>query len=349
MDAPQVVVDLDLDPEHRWDDAIEYIIDTHGWEYSFGTVLSFIYDLVPAPLLTRLEAKFAEIEKDMVKYGEEIHGIYNKFEELGYGDQLEESDLVALNCVVELSTFCTSMVAQDSEGNIYHGRNLDFPFPGLQNVTVSASFQRNGVEVYKGVAFLGYVGLLTGMRQGSFAVSMDMREDPDGLTIPDILEGYLRNGFSYHTDGDSIGFTIRDALEESETYPKAIEHLAYTQLVARAYIIVSGTEAGQGAVITRERRGVDNSYNREGIWPIDNDAGAWYRVETNYDHWISPPEDDNRIDPANSMLDAIGQEAVDGAQLFDVLSTPPILQSYTIYTAIMQSSSGSWHVTVREP
>jgi len=106
-------------------------------------------------------------------------------------------------------------VAQDEDGIIYHGRNLDYGFPGLQNLTLSASFQSNGEEVYHGVAFVGYVGLLTGMRSGKFAVSMDMREYVDRLTIPQIFEGWAKNKFSYKTGGDAIGFTIRDALEES--------------------------------------------------------------------------------------------------------------------------------------
>lgn len=348
-DAPQVVVNLDLPEEHRWDEAIDYVINTHGWENSFGKLLDYLYDIVPPTLLEALESKFSEIQKDMEKYGQEISGVYGKLVDLGFGDQLKEADVVALNCIVELTTFCTSIVAQDSEGSIYHGRNLDYSFPGLQNLTLSASFQRDGKELYKGVVFLGYVGLLTGLKQDAFAVSMDMREDADGLSLTEILEGYLRNAFSYRTSGNAIGFTIRDALDEADNYQQAVKHLAYSQLVARAYIIVSGTQPGEGAVITRERRGVDNSHDREGIWPLDTETGAWYRVETNYDHWLQPPASDNRIDPANEMMDAIGQEAVDGAQIFDVLSTPPVLAAHTVYTAIMQASSGSWHVTVRNP
>ena len=41
--------------------------------------------------------------------------------------------------------FCTSIVAQDSRGHIYHGRNLDYAFGRiLRNLTVDVQFLKNG-------------------------------------------------------------------------------------------------------------------------------------------------------------------------------------------------------------
>lgn len=41
--------------------------------------------------------------------------------------------------------FCTSIVAQDSRGHIYHGRNLDYPFGNfLRKLTVDVQFLKNG-------------------------------------------------------------------------------------------------------------------------------------------------------------------------------------------------------------
>ncbi|OWK13569.1 NAAA, partial [Cervus elaphus hippelaphus] len=41
--------------------------------------------------------------------------------------------------------FCTSIVAQDSKGHIYHGRNLDYPFGSLlRNLTVDVQFIKSG-------------------------------------------------------------------------------------------------------------------------------------------------------------------------------------------------------------
>ena len=41
--------------------------------------------------------------------------------------------------------FCTSIVASQANGQIIHGRNLDYDFPEfLQNLTYMAKYYRNG-------------------------------------------------------------------------------------------------------------------------------------------------------------------------------------------------------------
>lgn len=40
--------------------------------------------------------------------------------------------------------FCTSIIAQDDNGNIYHGRNLDYMFRDvLSKVTIDVNFVKN--------------------------------------------------------------------------------------------------------------------------------------------------------------------------------------------------------------
>ncbi len=49
--------------------------------------------------------------------------------------------------------FCTSIVAQDKNGHVYHGRNLDYPHPVLRNMTVDLVFLKNGEVQYAFIAF----------------------------------------------------------------------------------------------------------------------------------------------------------------------------------------------------
>lgn len=44
--------------------------------------------------------------------------------------------------------FCTSIVAQDTKGRIYHGRNLDYPHIVLKNLTIDIQFIKNGEVTY---------------------------------------------------------------------------------------------------------------------------------------------------------------------------------------------------------
>ena len=39
---------------------------------------------------------------------------------------LPQGEVVLYNVFYEVFTFCTSIVAQDEAGHLYHGRNLDF-------------------------------------------------------------------------------------------------------------------------------------------------------------------------------------------------------------------------------
>lgn len=49
--------------------------------------------------------------------------------------------------------FCTSIVAQDKNGHVYHGRNLDYPHDVLRNMTVNVVFLKNGEVQYVFTAF----------------------------------------------------------------------------------------------------------------------------------------------------------------------------------------------------
>lgn len=46
------------------------------------------------------------------------------------------------------SRFCTSIIAQDRNGSVYHGRNLDYPHPVLRNLTFNVIFHKKGQVKY---------------------------------------------------------------------------------------------------------------------------------------------------------------------------------------------------------
>ena len=57
-------------------------------------------------------------------------------------------------------------------GTIFHGRNLDYNFPGLPNVTYTATFTNNGTVEYMGTAFVGTSdGVWHPLRRCSIATS----------------------------------------------------------------------------------------------------------------------------------------------------------------------------------
>ncbi len=50
----------------------------------------------------------------------------------------------------------------------------------LRPLVVELDFQRGGRTVYKSVNFAGYIGVLTGMKPGSFSLTLDERFSLDG-------------------------------------------------------------------------------------------------------------------------------------------------------------------------
>lgn len=108
-------------------------------------------------------------------------------------------------------------------------------------------------------------------------------------------------------------------LEEAEDFQDAVLRLSKIPIITEVYYIVGGAQAGEGAVITRNRAGPAD------IWPLDPLNGGWvsrelttlaffclfigmiaqlsflfcfcfrwFRIETNFDHWVPNPGKDKR-------------------------------------------------------
>uniref|UniRef100_A0A672IDP1 Uncharacterized protein n=1 Tax=Salarias fasciatus TaxID=181472 RepID=A0A672IDP1_SALFA len=134
-----------------------------------------------------------------------------------------------------------------------------------------------GEVAYTGTSFAGYVGLWTGQSPNKFTVSGDQE--------------------------------VR-LLEKTEISADAVMRLSKIPIITGVYYIVGGVRPGEGVVITRDRKGPAD------IWPLEPVDGGWYRVETNFDHWLPPPARDHRREAANKALNATGQEHINADTLF---------------------------------
>ncbi|XP_072601547.1 N-acylethanolamine-hydrolyzing acid amidase isoform X2 [Vulpes vulpes] len=252
--------------------------------------------------------------------------------ELRWLPVLRRFDLDALRtAMAHILGFCTSIVAQDSRGHIYHGRNLDYPFENFLNkLTVDVQFIKNGKVAFTGTTFVGYVGLWTGQSPYKFTVSGDERDK--GWWWENVIAALFQRHYP-------ISWLIRTTLSESENFEAAVYKLAKTPLIADVYYIVGGTSPREGVVITRNRNGPAD------IWPLDPLNGAWFRVETNYDHWKPAPKKDDRRTPAIKALNATGQANLSLETLFQVLSVFPVYNNYTVYTTVMTAASPEKYMT----
>jgi len=319
--ARRWTVNLDLPPEQGW--PIKEMFPIYNktlWE-----AVALIDKFIPSEFQWIAESLALDILPHLGKYAEEITA----------GAKLIGISLgkaVLLNIIYEAEAGCTSIITQDQNNVMLHGRNLDFDLAEtLRKLVVELDFQKGGKTLYRGTSYVGYFGLLTGMRSGAFSISANERDT--GYLFENLLEALLVKG-TY-----AACFLIRDTLEQETTFDAAVKRLAETPVAAPIYIIVGGVNPGEGAVITRDRSKAAD------IWKIDTASGRWFEVETNWDHW-SPPGD-NRRQTAIDHMNSTGRANTTLGSIFDVLSVKPVLNSDTTYTTTMSAASGSYTTWVR--
>mmetsp|Transcript_15026 Transcript_15026/g.13492 ORF Transcript_15026/g.13492 Transcript_15026/m.13492 type:complete len:360 (-) Transcript_15026:39-1118(-) len=250
---------------------------------------------------------------------------------------LSIQSIMTVNIIYDLTAFCTSIVCVTTDGKILHARNQDFPTV-LRNDTVNMVYvDADNNTLYEATTFCGYVGVPTGIKYDGFSITIDARYDIYGL------QNWIDIGKTYFP----AGWLVRECLMHDKDFDACVERLSTTQIQAPIYYIIAGTDGSMnGAVVTRNQTQVNGPNNSDQVWYLndtENNPYKWYIVETNYDHWA--PAGDTRREHAVKMMNSIGQENIDFDTLFQVLSTPPVLASDTVYTTLMQPSNRTYYNT----
>ena len=330
------IVNLDVDPHERW----KHIVKPKKKE--IVDFINFARSLLPSPILAVVEKLLdSGLDKLPSPYKEEIVGIADT---LG----ISKAEIFAANVFYELEKLCTSIVTRDDHGSIYHARNMDlgallgWDKKGeswkiaelLRPLSVNIDFQRNGTTVYKSVQFAGSVGVFTGVVPKRFSLSLNSRSADHLFEGPFSLIKWL-----YFSDEELhfASFFARTALEKSRNFSDAVNMLSTGPLLVSVYYIVAGVKPEQATVISRTTTGSVN--------PLKfSSPKNWYLLQTNYDHWKDPPFYDDRRTPARICLNRARNSATrDYDQytlLYNVLSTIPVLNKATIYTALMSAKDG---------
>uniref|UniRef100_A0A0K0DLS0 NAAA-beta domain-containing protein n=1 Tax=Angiostrongylus cantonensis TaxID=6313 RepID=A0A0K0DLS0_ANGCA len=169
------VVDLDLPASERWNDVVHDHLDAIP-----GFMKAAVY--VPKHLLPIAFFVAQQLNRFFPdEYAEEIRGIAR-------ASGLPLGFIVSMNILYDIVAFdrkhifqmgCTSIVAENEESIILHGRNLDYGIGDLlKNVTILVDFVRWHDQekkiVYSGVTFALSTTLITG-QNSAFTVSLNAR------------------------------------------------------------------------------------------------------------------------------------------------------------------------------
>ncbi|XP_002126997.2 acid ceramidase-like [Ciona intestinalis] len=338
---PTIEVNLDQDPSVRWNGVVQH--KKKELVAMIGQIKLLVGAISPK-IITAVDQYLPElIQKLPEPYGAEIQGIAK-------ASGLPDGEILLFNIFYEIFTVCTSIVAQDNAGKLYHARNLDFGlFMGwdvknhtwliteyLRPLVVNVNFTRGGKTAYKSVNFAGYIGLLTGIKPNAFTITLNERFNIDGGFVG-MLEWIMGQ-----RDGHWTSFLTRTVMDKATSYDEAMSMLTKEVILAPVYYIVGGVKSGEGAVVTRDRTKLDN------VMAMNTTAGEWYVLETNYDNWTNPPFFDDRRADAKKCMDHSGKKGIGFSSIFDVLSTKPVLNQLTTYTALMQVNAGKLETYIRE-
>ncbi|KAF4074456.1 hypothetical protein AMELA_G00239630 [Ameiurus melas] len=316
---PVVNISLDQTPELRWSP----LKDLFSKDFLQKAAAQVIDSTVPAWVHHAIKPVVRALERFTPQpYAAEIRGMAAI-----YGSDI--SDILLLNFAYEISAFCTSIVAQDTKGRIYHGRNLDYPHNVLKNLTIDIKFIKNGEVAYRGTTFAGYVGLWTGQSKNKFTVTGNQRDK--GHWWYNVISAVLFKN-------SPVSWLVRETLEGASDFLNAVIKLSSVPIISDVYYIVGGVNPGEGVVITRDRSGPAD------IWPLDKLNGNWYRVETNYDHWLH--KQDTRKEVAMKALNTTGQNNINLHSLYQVFSVVPVCNRITVYTTVMSAAAPEEYKTV---
>jgi len=254
---------------------------------------------------------------------------------------LEFNEVALLNFMYDLTAQCTSVVVQDDDDNVFHARNLDFPYaPFLANITFHGRYFRDGDLVYEAIGLAGYTGLLTGLKNNSFSLSINQFLLTRNATLWDNIEILALDVAQVARGYLTPPLVARQAFENFTDYDDLVEFLTSTNVVSNVFYIVAGTQPGQGEVITRFRNSVENTTT------LDAGDDRWFVSVTNYAGNETDPWFDNRQTAVINFLNDVGRDDITHETLLDVLMKPIVFNNMTIHTTVMQPSSGYFNTTI---
>jgi hypothetical protein len=326
---PKYTINLDLPPSQRW----TQICSVPQFKEMAGYLYKTITTLLPGTVLEELGQEIND-HYFPADYAQEIVGCASQLG-IPYGW------LALFNLGYEVSDACTSIVAQTTDGKILHARNLDF-WDGmgftdtLKDMALIIDFQKGGKTVFSTATFAGMVGVLSGFKNNAFSATVDTRFYPGGIgqLFYEVIAAIQEKNASL------VSFLLREVFENENNFQDAITNLSNDELIADVYYILAGVSANEGAVISRNRTDAAD------VWILSYPS-RWFEVETNYDHWNPPPWFDNRVDPANNAMNAMGLSSLSLPGMLNVLTVKPVLNLQTTYTILACPATGEFTAYTR--
>jgi hypothetical protein len=326
-DCPKYIVDLDSPADKRWNQIVNDYAD------HLPNVVSMTEDILGsgcgASLATTVFATAAKT--GFVYYADELRGIAK-------ASGVPLGKVVLLQIAYEAFAACTSIVVDGPNGYPLHIRTMDWDMPELQPLTIQVEFVSKGRVVYQATTWAGYVGVLTGIRNDGYSVSVNYRRTKEGSD--NMLGGIIENLKRGAAGGWPVSFLVRECMETCSTFDEVVASLQQSELMAPVYLTVAGIKKGEGIAMARDRK------SGQSINVVLNDQNDVV-VQANMDIWRSDSNDQNEENDWQDICESRYRRSFAKAALstnnsswtmFDLwclFSLPPCLAHDTVYTASM--------------
>ncbi|KAJ5078345.1 acid amidase [Anaeramoeba ignava] len=323
---PRFIINLDEPPETRWHEVVE------KYKSCYKEVLEFLDGMIKEIFGSGLIGKF------MKKIANSIFGSIAKSGAVFFGKELQAiakqskfplGSLLLLNIAYELSAACTSIVTQRSDDNKFVlARTMDWEMPFLKKFTIEIDFRRNGETVFIGTTWPGYAGILTGMKPGVAAVSVNYRVTGGSV---------LKNLMTAKDGAWPVGFLVRHLLTSDYSYDEIVGGLSKSFLMAPVYLTVCGVS--DATLITRERE----DEVKKSRWTFSKKGLI---IQCNQDHWRNDSDSDvfmsrKRKKAAKKILAEMEEkDLINNDTLWALLYTPPLTNDITIYYTVCCPDDG---------
>lgn len=331
--VPKYIINLDLPPEKRW----IYIIKQYREQIlCVYKKMDKMLASVTGSFGLWITQKTINLFGNKPLYYYELKSIANEL-------NIPVNKIIIMQLCYECFSACTSIIIDDKDklSHPLHIRTMDWDDTFLRPLTINVKFVKNGNLLFEGTTWVGYVGILTGVRPNVGSVSINYRRTKDGNIWHNIWNT-LR--FNY-----PVGYLVRECLTICPDYKLLKHNLEQTIIIAPCYIVLTGTISGSGLIIVRDRKKYDS-------YPINNKK---YICQTNIDPKNLNIDNDQNIMMSierthlalikcDSLLNVLDHESehtiINPEGIIRHFLDYPILNNETIYANVM-SPSGPNHST----
>lgn len=166
------------------------------------------------------------------------------------------------------------------------------------------------------------------MAPGGISMTLNARIAHNGTLWESAFEAFLGGG-------KISSFQLRQMVHQNLTYTQGNAFLrTMLPLVAPVYMIIGGET--DGAVYSYSRTKLVD------VWVLSQQKNTFFLVQANSDHWTSLNGTDGRRAQAIRGMNQLGQAGVSDSGILSVLQEAPVLNEWTLYSAVMSVHNNSY-------